>query len=439
MTDLTAIGSSAIGALRAALATVGENVANAETPGYVRRTVRVAELAPSGTVSGPRLSGVRLSAIERQWDARLGAETRRTASDAALATAKAESAGLIESALADNEDGVGRSLTDMFIAGDRWAADPGSRAEREAWIGHVDATVRAFNRSGEALERAEAAVDEKLVASTAEANRLLAEVAEINRSIRTARRDSAQAAELFDRRDHALDRLSVLIDVSVELAGRGEAVLRVGSATLVDGPTNAQIVLETSSSGQPVLVANSPFGNARLQPASGGIAGLIAGRQSIAQRRAELDSLARDFANGLNAWSQSGLRPDLLPGNPMVGGEGAIGLRQLVTDSAQLAPATAEAANGNLLALRALRQTGHFEERWDMLVRISATAKAMSDRTEAASVSIHEAARTALASRTGVDLDREAADLLKLQQAYGAAARILEVAKSVIDSLLAIR
>ena len=39
---------------------------------------------------------------------------------------------------------------------------------------------------------------------------------------------------------------------------------------------------------------------------------------------------------------------------------------------------------------------------------------------------------------SGVDLDMEAADLLRIQQAYSASAKILQMAKETIDSILQI-
>ena len=47
MSDLLAIGASGIKAYGQALSVVGDNIANAQTEGYVRRNVRLAE-APSG-------------------------------------------------------------------------------------------------------------------------------------------------------------------------------------------------------------------------------------------------------------------------------------------------------------------------------------------------------------------------------------------------------
>ena len=83
--DLLQIGKSGALAARAALDVTAQNIANAGTAGYVRRTVSQEEIsAPSafGTVSDISLSGVRISGITRNADLFRQGEARRTGADA---------------------------------------------------------------------------------------------------------------------------------------------------------------------------------------------------------------------------------------------------------------------------------------------------------------------------------------------------------------------
>ena len=47
-------------------------------------------------------------------------------------------------------------------------------------------------------------------------------------------------------------------------------------------------------------------------------------------------------------------------------------------------------------------------------------------------------AKTAVAEKSGVNLDEEAARLIQYQQSYQAAAKLLQVAQSIFDTLLQI-
>jgi flagellar hook-associated protein 1 len=55
---------------------------------------------------------------------------------------------------------------------------------------------------------------------------------------------------------------------------------------------------------------------------------------------------------------------------------------------------------------------------------------------DAAATSLYEQAQAARDQVSGVDLDREAAELIRLQQAYDATARILQVARETIQSII---
>ena len=86
MTDLLSIGASGIRAYSRALGTVSDNIANAQTPGYARRSVRLEE-APTGSNSplyraGVQPGGVLVDGVVRAVDAWLVDDARISGSDA---------------------------------------------------------------------------------------------------------------------------------------------------------------------------------------------------------------------------------------------------------------------------------------------------------------------------------------------------------------------
>ena len=93
--DLLSIATSGTKAARLALDVTAQNIANASSEGYVRRSLRLEELASSGgfgRIGDVSLSGVRLGAVVRNADLFRQAEVRRTGADAARGDA--EVAGL---------------------------------------------------------------------------------------------------------------------------------------------------------------------------------------------------------------------------------------------------------------------------------------------------------------------------------------------------------
>ena len=60
------------------------------------------------------------------------------------------------------------------------------------------------------------------------------------------------------------------------------------------------------------------------------------------------------------------------------------------------------------------------------------------ETSSAISGAVAENAAEALASKTGVNLDEEAARLIQFQQSYQAAAKVLQIAQGVFDTLLSV-
>jgi flagellar hook-associated protein 1 FlgK len=108
--------------------------------------------------------------------------------------------------------------------------------------------------------------------------------------------------------------------------------------------------------------------------------------------------------------------------------------------------------NGNALAMTALRdamlvgRVGNGSGGLTGGTNVTdAWAQAMADigvRTQGAttasaiSTQLADSAKQALSSRSGVNLDEEAANLMLYQQGYQAAAKVLQVAQALFDTLL---
>ncbi|WP_374386780.1 flagellar basal body rod C-terminal domain-containing protein, partial [Sandaracinobacter sp.] len=95
-------------------------------------------------------------------------------------------------------------------------------------------------------------------------------------------------------------------------------------------------------------------------------------------------------------------------------------------------------ANGNALALLALRDSGATTpgaEADALVSRVAVAAAARQQRFEIARENRNQAAE-ALSLASGVDLNSEATDMLRLQQAYGANARIIQAAREIFETLL---
>jgi len=119
----------------------------------------------------------------------------------------------------------------------------------------------------------------------------------------------------------------------------------------------------------------------------------------------------------------------------------AADMQRVLDDPRGIAAASATQVNGNALALAALRDERmvNGETITDAWAGAMATVgvRVQSAATAAdISAAVRVAAERQRESRSGVNLDEEAARLIQFQQSYQAAAKVLQVAQQVFDTLL---
>ena len=84
MPDVMSSGLSALLAFQRALETTSHNIANANTPGYVRQRTEFVTRPPQMSGSGWVGSGVDVSTVTRQYDQFLVAQSRTASSSASV-------------------------------------------------------------------------------------------------------------------------------------------------------------------------------------------------------------------------------------------------------------------------------------------------------------------------------------------------------------------
>ena len=122
MSDLLSLGAAGVSSYSRALQTIGDNIANAQTPGYARRTTVLSEQTSTGSSVLYRdqasANGVLVEGVSRAVDPWLIDDARASSSDASRSGARLSGLSAAESALADGGAGVGASMTAVFNRAD---------------------------------------------------------------------------------------------------------------------------------------------------------------------------------------------------------------------------------------------------------------------------------------------------------------------------------
>ncbi|MET0372981.1 MAG: flagellar hook-associated protein FlgK [Rhizorhabdus sp.] len=445
MSDLLSIGASGISAYRSALSVVGDNVANAETDGYSRRSVTLKQsIASSGSdplsLNRSTAGGVTQGQVVRAWDDFRASESRVSQADSSRAETRARWLANVETAIDDNDTGAGVALTSFYASAQTLSADPTGTNPRRAFLSTLDNAATTIRASSDALARTAQGVSGEAGAAVDELNVNLTALGRVNDALSRAAPGSAAANNLADTRDQLLDDISKKVGIDVTLSPRGAATVKLAGSsdvTLVEGRDAADVNLVTAQDGRLSLTLTMRSELKVMSPTGGSLAGLVDVAATVVGRRADLDSIAVDFAKSVNDWQAQGRTPAGTAGGALLTvTAGAATLRIASDDAGAIAAASSDGvSNGNLAALQTTRENG-VETRLAAMVTQHALSVSSAKSEASAATTRRDNAFAARDEVGGVDLDREAAELLRYQQAYSGSAKLIQIARETLQSVL---
>lgn len=286
------------------LQVVGNNIANANTPGYIRQNLELASGAPTrlgGLVVG---QGVRTTGVVQQFDHAL-AERMWQAGTAV------EGSGVLERAYRQLEDltggldgnGLNQRLTMFNDSLHELANQPASSFARDMVLQQGAAMAEAIGQLHDKALGLQRAWDEELQPAAEEINRLTARIAQLNLDIVTiegGRVLHSDATGLRDERYQAIEELSRYISINVQEQPSGSVTIFVGGDYLVS-ETQAREVFTASSGdvlGSEIRIRDT---DSPLQSTGGAVAATLQVRDQLFHNYlADLDTLAAGLARAVN-------------------------------------------------------------------------------------------------------------------------------------------
>lgn len=485
MSDLLSIGRSGVLAYQGALQTIGENVTNADTTGYSRRSVVLKEQSTySGAFSLNRsasaFGGVQAAGVQRVWDQYKAANAWATNSDSSNASTRLQYLSTMETMLGDTNNGVGTRLTAVFTAATQLSANPADPSLRQAFLGAINDVTTAFRTTASNLSSLSNTIGTQARVQVDQTNNALDALAKVNLSLKLAAVNSPARAQLEDQRDSILDTLSGSMAIDTSFEADGSVTVRMNNSTgplLVSSKSTipSQVQLQSASDGQLQISVRGEDNLVQTAiPTGGTLAGLVGAATTAADRTRQLNGMASDFVTMLHDFQTNGVTDAGIPGRDLVTGTDAASIAMAVTDPAitvaDIAAATPGdpipadpnapapdpnapapdpnapvtptpvqigVANGNLLSLVAnSRGSDGLEQRWKSMVTDQALQVSSAKLQDSAASTSKDTAYSALDATTGVSLDNEAAELLRFQQAYSASAKVIQTARETMQSIL---
>jgi flagellar hook-associated protein 1 FlgK len=281
------MGGNTLRAMQIGLQVVGNNIANANTPGYVRQEA-IYGPAPVQRNGGLILGlGVRVDSIVQQLDRFIQERLVGARSDRAAAEAQEEAYRDLEVLLNElsSEVDLSSSLTGFFNSIHEVMTDPGNALARDAAIGKGGALADNIGNLHSRVFTIQEQLNERVAALADEVNDLAEQVRMLNIQIASTEggdSSGSDAGSLRVRRQEAVDALATLIGIRVDEQPSGGLSISIGGEFLVfEGQRRAVSVDTTAEGGQQLGVIQFTDTESAIETNSGELQGLYAARDVI--------------------------------------------------------------------------------------------------------------------------------------------------------------
>jgi flagellar hook-associated protein 1 len=441
---------SAMFAAQLGLATTSHNIANADRAGYTRQYNVVTSRQPLKLPFGAIGTGVDVVSVRRAQDDFLQENFR-------VQTARKESYAAIDSALYEVEnimgsvdnDHLGSSLSTFFNAWSDLATPPADSSLKQLVLSASQSLVNDFRTIDSSLDALTHELDTGITQELGSLNDLLNQVGLLNGQILGVEVGGATANDLRDQRDALLAEIAGIAAVTVVEREDGTADVILNGRTMVtrDVVQRFTTQFERTDDGYRMTVVTSTNLRDVLLP-EGRLSGLLAARdEHVEGVRAQLDEVVRTLVESVNALHSQG-QTGSSSGLPFFVGDSMSTLAvntAIAEDPTLIATSRTGEPGDNDIAL-AIADLANFSfDGSDQTIgdRYRATLVDLASKRSSYEFLVENqdnavsAVEAKIASATGVSLDEEGANMLRYQNTYNAAAKVISTVQALWDALLA--
>jgi len=302
---------------QASLALVAANVANADTPGYVRKTVN--QVATGGNNSG---IGVRVTAIQRELDLYVQRQLRAENSGASYADTRAQFYQRLQDVYGTpGSDSSFETVYNNFTGAlQALATSPDDPAARSGVMSSAQLLAQQLNQMSDSIQSLRGDAELGIADAVSKANEAMSQIASLNQRIAASPLNDSATATLLDQRDSYIDQLSQLMDINVVQNDNNQVAIFTNSGVQLVGTQAARLSFDAQGTMTPsaqwtsdpstravgTITLTSPTGGSvdLIQTnaiRSGTIAAYLQMRdQDLPQAQSQLDAIAAAMASALS-------------------------------------------------------------------------------------------------------------------------------------------
>ncbi len=450
------VGRTALISHQKAIDIIGNNIANANTPGYSRQRVNLEQNAPVRYQGGAMSTGVHArQQIQRAYDQFLAAQITDQKEDLGRWTAQKEALEKAELMFDEtNGYGLNQAFSEFWNAWQDLANNPAGHVERVTVVSRGQNLSETFKKLRQDLVAVQEDADGEIQDLVSEINSITEQIAELNRKVTQVEVSGHNANDYRDQRDLLLNKLADMVEINSFEDGDGNLIVSVGGGKpLVDGAHSWSLTTATNGSGfQDVYWTDSSGSNVNITSDidSGQLKGWLQARDSVISGYiSRLDTLASTVISQVNSLHGAGYALDGSQNDFFTGSNAAdMAVNSSVAADVNLVAASGTSAglpgnNSTAVAIAALQQSltmssgsATFDDYYASLVSdVGADVRdaKLSLQHQDSMVARLEAYRQQIA---GVSLDEEMVDLIQAQHAYNAAAKLITSADEMMTTLI---
>jgi flagellar hook-associated protein 1 len=323
LSQALSIAMSGLRANQLALSLTSSNVANSDTPGYIRKTVNQIQ-----TSSGSIGAGVSVTGVNRELDLYLQQQIRTEQSGASYADLRSSILSSLQS-IYGTPGGTGTletAFNNLVTAVQGLSTSSDSQSARIGVLNAAQSLTQQLNSMSAGVQSLRSQAESGLNSAVNTANTAMQQIVNLNTQLASGDTTDAAAAALKDQRDQYVDQLSQLMDIRVIDNGNNQiqvftnsGVQLVGAeaSTLSFNPQgtvtpNTQWDADPTKSTLGTLTVHFPNGGSLnlIQTnsiRSGTIAGYLELRdKTLVQAQTQLDQFAANMSSLLSDKTTAG-------------------------------------------------------------------------------------------------------------------------------------
>jgi len=305
MAGLT-IGINALRAATYLIEIAGENIANADTPGYHAKRVDLTALADGkgGVQAG---SGGHDQNVMRLVNPLLERMLLANVQIRERLAEEIEGLHYVENLVGDmSSGGIDGRLTDFFTSVERLSVRPDDQTLREQVIMKAESVCQILNRVSSQLWATAADVYTAIGDTVGKINRLARGIVGLNQQVKQIETGGGDATGMMDSRDRLISEMAELINVRADVRDFGVATVNIDGTSLAD-ETHAT-ALEVRETENGLRVGIQGVAEYLLSVNEGRLAGLLNTFNDTLPAAGEmLDELANSFRSAVNRVQTTGL------------------------------------------------------------------------------------------------------------------------------------